>query len=249
MTWQLYYWDTIPGRGEFVRLALEDAGAAYIDVARHPDRGDLGLHAMLDLLDDAGPAFPPFAPPFLRDGPVLISHVANILLYLGPRLGLAPVEDAPSHAVHGLQLTIADLLTEVHDTHHPISSALYYEEQMVPAQARTAAFLQHRLPKFLRYFERVLATNPAGPSHAVGAQGTYADLSLFQVVAGLHYAFPRAMHDFAAAFPLLAALHQHVPQRHRLAAYLASDRRLPFNEDGVFRRYPALDLAAGDFSA
>ena len=243
MTYQLYYWDSIPGRGEFVRLALEAAGATYVDMAREDDVGDLGTEAMIDLLEDSGPASPPFAPPFLRDGSLLISHVANILLYLGPRLGLVPVGEGPRHFAHGLQLTITDLLAEVHDTHHPISTALYYEDQLAPAKLRAAAFLAHRLPKFLGYFERVLQTNPNGPHHAVGAELSYVDLSLFQLVAGLHYAFPRAMRHFAQQHPLLASLHQRVPQHALLKAYMRSERRLAFNQDGIFRHYPALDLA------
>ncbi len=243
MTYRLYYWDSIPGRGEFVRLALEDAGAPYVDVARQEDVGDVGTHAMLDLLDDAGTAFPPFAPPFLADGDLMISHVANILLYLGPRLHLAPSEEGARHFAHGLQLTLTDLLTEVHDTHHPVSVERYYEDQIEVAKQRSRAFLQHRLPKFLGYFERVLHTNPAGPQHAVGDKISYVDLSLLQVVAGLHYAFPKAMAGFAGRFPALAALHQRVAERPRLAAYLRSDRRLAFNQDGIFRHYPALDSA------
>ncbi len=166
MTFELYYWPSIQGRGEFVRLALEEAGAPYIDVARErgPDRGVKALTAMLE-----GGAAPqaPFAPPFLRDGDVVVSHVANVLLYLEPRLGLAPKEAAASVYAHGLQLTITDLVAEVHDTHHPISTDLYYEDQKAEAKARASAFLADRMPKYLAYFERVVTDNPAGP----GARG------------------------------------------------------------------------------
>ncbi len=243
MSYQLYYWDGIPGRGEFVRLALEDAGVPYVEVSRGNEAEGLGTAAMLEVLGSAGEAFPPFAPPFLRDGTVLISHVANILLYLGQRHGLAPADEALRHFAHGLQLTITDLLAEVHDTHHPISAALYYADQKDAARLRTAAFLKSRLPKYLGYFERVLQRNPHGSQHVVGATSSYVDLSLFQVTAGLLYAFPKAMRAFTVDYPALAALHARVPTRPKLARYLASARRLPFNEDGLFRHYSELDYA------
>jgi len=243
MTYQLYYWDGIPGRGEFVRLALEDAGAPYVEVARGDEADGLGTAAMLQVLGSDHDAFPPFAPPFLRDGSRLISHVANILLYLGPRLKLAPAEEGLRHFAHGLQLTITDLLAEVHDTHHPISAALYYADQQDQAILRAAAFLKSRLPKYLGYFERVLQQNPRGSAHAVGRTTSYVDLSLFQLISGLLYAFPKAMRHFAADYPALAALHAQVPGRRRLARYLASERRLDFNQDGLFRHYPELDRA------
>jgi glutathione S-transferase len=238
MAYELYYWPGIQGRGEFVRLALEEAGADYVDVARVKGRG---VKALMAGLDDASAPHVPFAPPFLRDGDVVVSHVANILQYLAPKLGLGPKGEANRLFAHGLQLTITDFLAEVHDTHHPISGALYYEDQKGPAKKRAAAFLAERAPKFLGYFERVLERNPAGPNHAVGARLTTVDLSLFQVMAGLAYAFPRAMSDAAQGYPLLSGLAAQVAARPRIAAYLASPRRLPFNESGVFRRYPELD--------
>ena len=201
MTYHLYYWPGIPGRGEFVRLALEDAGALYVDVAR--ERG--GMAAMKKLLDGAGAAPPPFAPPFLRDGDVMVSHVANILSYLGPKLGLAPRPKALAPFALGLQLTITDFVAEVHDTHHPISNSLYYEDQKTPAKARATAFLDSRLPKFLGYFETVLTRNPVGPKHSVGRSTSTVDLSLFQVCEGLAYAVPKAMAKFANEYPALAA--------------------------------------------
>jgi glutathione S-transferase len=243
MTYELYYWPGIQGRGEFVRLALEEAGAAYVDMARERGPGR-GVAAMTKMLTGGGDALTPFAPPFLKDGGVVVSHVANILAYLAPKLGLAPPTDALRVFAHGLQLTVTDFVAEVHDTHHPISNALYYQDQKKEAKARATAFLDHRLPKYLGYFERVLASNPSGGGHPVGAELTYVDLSLFQLAEGLSYAFPNAMAKFAAKYPGLAGLCAGVKARPRIAAYLASPRRVPFNEDGIFRHYPELDRRA-----
>jgi glutathione S-transferase len=243
MTYELYYWPGIQGRGEFIRLALEEAGASYIDVARERGQGR-GVAAMTKILRGQSGLGAPFAPPFLRDGDVLVSHVSNILAYLAPKLGLAPRGAALGAFAHGLQLTIADLVMEVHDTHHPISNALYYEDQKKPAKARATAFLDERLPKYLDYFENTQAHNPVGPGHSVGGSLTTVDLSLFQISEGLSYAFPRAMAKFAAHYPALCALREAVRTRPAIAAYLASPRRLPFNEFGIFRHYPELDQDA-----
>jgi len=197
MAYELYYWDGIQGRGEFVRLALEEAGAEYIDITRQSGRGR-GTGAMLAIMQSDGEALPPFAPPFLKDGDLIISHVANILLYLGPKLGLAPDDEGLRYVVNGLQLTITDFVAEVHDTHHPIATSLYYEDQKEEAKARSAAFIKERIPKFLGYFERVLNQNPEGSDYIVGNALTYVDLSLFQIVEGLVYAFPKAMSIIAA---------------------------------------------------
>ena len=240
MPYELYYWPGIQGRGEFVRLALEAAGAPYVDVARERGSGR-GVKGMTSMLEGTAAAQTPFAPPFLRDGAVIVSHVANILHYLGPKIGLAPNEEPGRLFANGLQLTITDLVAEVHDTHHPISTDLYFEDQKQEAKARSAAFLQHRVPKYLGYFERVLTDNPAGPAHAVGGELTTADLSLFQVWAGLAYAFPRAFAGADKLYPALAALTKSVAAHPNVAAYLASDRRIPFNESGIFRHYPELD--------
>jgi len=240
MPYELFYWPGLQGRGEFVRLALEDAGADYVDVCRGAGRGQ-GVAALTALLRSPGLAQQPFAPPILRDGEVLISHVANILFYLGPRLMLAPEKEALRLFANALQLTITDFVSEIHDTHHPVSSALYYEDQRAEAKQNTAAFLAERMPKFLGYFERIVSRNPFGSDHAVGESATYVDLSLFQVFEGLLYAFPRATSDFGDRYPGLTALHARVAARPMIAAYLQSDRRIPFNENGIFRHYPELD--------
>jgi len=237
MRYELYYWGSIQGRGEFVRLALEEAGVGYVDVARTEG----GEDRMLELLDEEGLAYSPFAPPFLKAGKRLIGQTANILLFLGEHHDLAPKSEAGRLWTHQLQLTLADLVDEAHDTHHPIASSLYYEDQRREAKQRAADFIANRLPKFMDYFERVLGNNPGGPAHLVGRRLTYADLSLFQVVAGLHYAFPKAMSRLARRCRHVMALYARVAARKRIAAYLASERRLPFNEEDVFRRYPELD--------
>ena len=239
MAYELYYWDGIQGRGEFVRLALEDAGADYVDVAREAGRG---TDEMMKLLESTAETQIPFAPPFLRDGDRIISHVANILFYLGPRLGLAPEDETLRWFANGLQLTITDFVAEVHDTHHPIATSKYYEEQKDEAKARTTEFVRHRIPKFLGYFERVLKQNPEGSCQIVGGDTTYVDLSLFQVIQGLRYAFPRAMQHHADRYPALAGLHDAVMARPRITDYLNSPRRLAFNESGIFRRYRELDI-------
>jgi glutathione S-transferase len=238
MRYELYYWPMIQGRGEFIRLALEEGGADYVDVAR-TRRG--GMAAMARLMESRAARQPPFAPPFLKVRNQLIGQTANILLFLGPRLGLAPRAEADRLWVHSLQLTIADFVVETHDVHHPIASSLYYEDQKPESRRRAALFLRERLPKFLGYFERVIARNPRSGGWMVGGRLTYADLSLFQVVAGLRYAFPRAMARRAFRYPKVMALHDRVAARPRIAAYLASDRRIPFNQMDIWRHYPELD--------
>jgi glutathione S-transferase len=237
MRYELFYWAGIQGRGEFVRLALEEAGADYVDVAREAG----GEGAMLRLLDGEEVEQPPFAPPYLRAGGRLIGQTANILLYLGPRHDLAPTAEAGRLWAHQLQLTIADLVDEAHDTHHPIASSLYYEDQHPEAKRRAADFLKSRVPKYLGYFEKVLGRNKARGGHLVGAKLSYPDLSLFQVVAGLRYAFPHAMARLEPEYPRVVALHDTVAGRRRIAAYLASNRRIAFNQHGIFRQYPELD--------
>jgi len=237
MRYELYYWSGIQGRGEFVRLALEDGGADYVDIARRPG----GEAEMMRLMGGEASPRPAFAPPFLKAGELLIGQTANILLYLGEHLGLAPAGEAGRLWAHQLQLTIADFVDEIHDTHHPIASSLYYEDQRAEARACAADFRRARMPKYLGYFENVLTSNPSGSGHLIGTELTYPDLSLFQIVAGLRYAFPNRMRALMPRYPGLAALHDRVAARPRIAAYLASDRRLPFNQHGIFRHYPELD--------
>jgi glutathione S-transferase len=245
MVYELYYWPGLQGRGEFVRLALEEAGAAYRDVARGPGTGTgdgpSGMDAMTAVLDSRSEAHIPFAPPFLKADRQIISHVANILMFLGPRLGLVPDDENLRHWANGLQLTIADVVTEAHDAHHPLASGLYYEEQKAAAKKRAGDFIDHRIPKFMDYFERVLMQNPAAHDYMIGAALTYVDLSMFQLIDGLHYAFPRALAGFGDTWPALARVHDSVLARPRIAAYLASSRRWAYNESGIFRHYPELD--------
>lgn len=237
MTYELYYWPEIQGRGEFVRLALEEAGAPYADVARDPG----GLERMFALMRSAKDAHPPFAPPFLQDGDQLIGQTAAILLHLGPKLSLAPKDEAERLWAHQIQLTIVDLVNEAHDSHHPLGPDLYYEDQKPEALTRAKAFRDGRIPRFLGWLETILANNPKGDTWLVGDDLTYCDLSLFQAVEGVSYAFPKAAADALEETPRVLAVHDRVMQRPRLKTYLASGRRIPFNEEGIFRHYPELD--------
>jgi len=234
MRYQLYYWPMIQGRGEYVRLALEDAGADYDDVARRK----AGMDAMMRMMEP-GKGTPPFAPPFLKAGTLVIGQTANILLYLGGRLALAPKSEPGRLWVHQLQLTIADFVVEIHDTHHPLGPSLYYEDQKAPAKKRSAEFWKERVPKYLGYFEDLVEAN--GGAFVTGRRATYADLSLFQIVEGLRYAFPKRMHAFERKIPRLVELRDRISERPNIKAYFASERRIPFNEEGIFRRYKALD--------
>jgi len=238
MKYELYYWPGIPGRGEFVRLALEEAGAAYLDVAR----GENGIAKMHALLQKDGPAYPSFAPPILKAGKRTIGQTANILLFLGARHNLAPKATRGSLWVHQIQLTIQDLVVEAHDIHHPISSQLYYEDQKPEAKRAAELFIKGRIPKYLGYFEKIVANNEKGRGNLVGAKVSYADLSLFQAISGLRYALPNAMASAEKQYPRLCELHAKIAGRSKIAAYLNSERRLPFNEHGIFRHYPELDL-------
>jgi glutathione S-transferase len=238
MRYELYYWPSIQGRGEFVRLALEDAGADYIDVAREPQR----VRVTIDkFLEDRSLEYPPFAPPFLKAGKFVIGQTANILHYLGPRLNLAPKTETSRLWAHQLQLTVADWVGEVHDVHHPLAAGLYYEDQKAAAKRRAADFIANRLPKYLGYFEDLLENNRRAGDYLLGARVCYVDLSLFQMIEGLRYAFPRAMRRLERRHGGLVTLRDRIAVRRRIAAYLASPRRLPFNQEGIFRHYPELD--------
>ena len=232
MRYELYYWPQIQGRGEFIRLALEEAGADYVDVARA-----LGMDKLTRLLRNGDR--PPFAPPFLKAGKLLLAQTAMILFFLGGRHGLAPKDEVGRFWVHQCQLTLLDFLVEIHDTHHPIASGLYYKDQKPEALRRAADFRASRLPKYLGYFEKLLTNHPRGG--LAGAKLCYADLSLFQTVEGLVYAFPQTMSRARPRYPRLNALHDRVAARTRIKAYLASSRRIRFNEQGIFRHYPELD--------
>jgi glutathione S-transferase len=235
MRYELYYWPEIQGRGEFVRLALEAAEADYVDVARE------NLQAMLDLMESPALSRPPFAPPFLRAGRQVVAQTANVLHFLGPRLGLVPASESTRLWVHQLQLTVEDLVVDVHETHHPAGSSLYYEDQKREAKRRAQYFTAERAPELLGYFETVAERNGSERAYMVGRSLTYIDLSMFQVVAGLRYAFPKMMARIEPSLPRLVALHERISRRPSVAAYLASERRIPFNESGIFRHYPELD--------
>jgi glutathione S-transferase len=241
MAYEFFYWPEIQGRGEFVRLALEDAGAPYIDVARGSESEGYGVPAMLALMRGEGASQIPYAPPFLRDGDVIVSHTAAILLYLGGRIGLAPADEKGRLWTHQIQLTITDIVKEAYNSHHPIDEDKWFHEQKEAAIERAAVFRRDRMPKFLGWFERILEANPTAAHHLVGNSVSYADLSLFQLVEGLRFAFPLAAERELARMPRVTALHRAVADRPRLKAYLASERRVPFKETGIFRRYPELD--------
>jgi glutathione S-transferase len=238
MRYELYYQPSIQGRGEFIRLTLEDAGADYIDVARDPTFGRPGI---MKFLEDPALEHPTFAPPFLKAGKLLISQTANVLQFLAPRLNLVPKSEASRLWAHQLQLTIADWLYETGQTHHPIANALYYEQQTAEAKKRAAHFTANRMPKFLGYFERILNRNAKGGDFILGRKVAYVDLSLFQMIEGLRYAFPKTMARLEPQHPKLVTLHDRVMARPRIAAYLSSPRRLAFNQQGIFRHYPELE--------
>jgi glutathione S-transferase len=233
MRYQLYYWPEIQGRGEFVRLALEDAGAAYDDVARESG----GTSKMMAMMKDE--KRPPFAPPFLKAGRLVIAQVANILFYLGPRLKLAPADEAGRLWLHQLQLTVTDFVKEVHDTHHPVGTGLYYEDQKPEARRYASGFLDERAPKYLGYFERVLERS--GGPNLLGRKFSYGDLSMFQLIEGMRYAFPKGMKRVERKVPGLVEIRDRVAKRPGIKAYLESPRRIAFNVSGIFRYYPELD--------
>ena len=235
----LYYWPQIQGRGEFIRLALEEAGASYLDVARLPVFEGGGYPALFRVLAGGlGPRIP-FAPPVLKAGRVVVAQTAAILRFLGPRLRLVPADEPSRLWADQLQLTLADLVAETHETHHPVAASLYFEQQRSEAGKRAAYFRKDRIPKYLGYFERLLSLGDG--KHLVGRRVSYVDPSMFQVLEGLSYAFPRTMRRLAPQMKRLQRLRESVRERPRVAAYLASPRRVPFNEDDVFRSYPEME--------
>lgn len=238
---ELFYWPHIQGRGEFVRLVLEDAGVPYVDVARMPEDAGGGVQRVVEMRKGGAAGLLPFAPPILKLGDMVIAQTAVICDFLGRRVGLAPEDEEGQEAVRQLQLTIADVVAETHDTHHPVGTSKYYEDQKDEAKKAATAFLNDRLPEWLGYFDLVIERNEAS-DWLVGDRCSYVDLSLFQLVEGLRYAFPKAMGRIEGAVPRVVALHDRVAERPGVQAYLESDRRVPFNEDGIFRRYPELDL-------
>jgi glutathione S-transferase len=235
MRYQFFYWPEIQGRGEFVRLALEDAGADYADLART----SAGMDRMMAMMRGPREKRPPYAPPFLKAGKLVIAQVAEILLYLGPKLKLAPKSEADRLWLHQLQLTVSDFVKEVHDTHHPVGTGLYYEDQKPEARRYAEGFLDARAPKYLGYFETALKRS--GGPWLMGRRFSYADLSMFQLVEGMRYAFPKGMARIEKKVPGLVEVRDRVAKRPRIKAYLASERRIPFNESGIFRHYPELD--------
>jgi len=235
--YELYYWPTIQGRGEFVRLLLEDIGADYLDVARQPEEDGGGIPGLRAFLDDPGHAEPPFAPPILKDGDTLVTQTPLIMDYLGERHGLTPQDDGARRRTLQLSMLLADFLIEVHDVHHPLAKEFYYEDQKDEALRRAPGFRDVRIPKFYGYLDRLIGSS----GYLVGKDLTHADLSLFQIVEGMRYAFPQTMARLEPDYPAIVALRDTIAARPGIAAYLASERRIPFNTHGIFRHYPELD--------
>jgi glutathione S-transferase len=242
LTYRLYYWPSIQGRGEFIRLLFEDAGLRYVDVGRLPRSQGGGSAAVADICDGEGGASAAFAPPVLQVGSFFLAQTTAIARFLAERHDLAPAGSQERWLADQLALTIADLVVEIHDTHHPLGGMLYYEDQKDEALARAEHFRAYRLPKFLGYFEEILERNDeSGGACLVGPHHSYVDLWMFQVLEGLAYAFPRALAQLETSIPRLYALRDRVVVRPGISAYLASKRRIPFNEMGIFRHYPELD--------
>ena len=231
--YNLWYWPTIQGRGEFVRLPLEAAGIDYDDCAR--THGAEAMMAEMERHTKRGP----FAPPYLELDGLVIAQVANILMYFGERHQLAPSNMAERLWLNQLQLTIADLVTEVHNVHHPIDGQAYYEDQKPEALRAAAQFRDHRLPKFLAHFETTVDSNPG--DWLVDHRWTYTDTSLFQVIEGLRYMFPKRMATLEPDYPSTIRIHDQAADLPGIRAYIKSDRRLPFSTEGIFRHYPELD--------
>lgn len=193
---------------------------------------------------------PPFAPPALRipgegpDGkPLLIYQTPSILSYLGDKLDLAGSNEAEKSWILSHTLTALDLNNEAHDTHHPIAVAKYYEEQKEESLKKSTDFREARIPKFLGYFERVLKGNEeqGKGKYLVGSKLSFADTTLWHVLSGLLFAFPKEMEARKAEFELLfGTFYNSVKEASGVKEYLASGKRKPFSM-GVFRHYPELD--------
>ncbi|KAF9877843.1 putative glutathione s-transferase [Colletotrichum karsti] len=245
--YELIYWPGLPGRGEHIRLALEEAGAEYTDTA-HKEDGIKEVLAQIDdknIGDELNP--PPLAPPILKHGDLLLSQTPNILQYLGPRIGLAPKPEDDEDAIYrinGLALTALDgLSNEAHDTHHPVATGLYYEDQKEESKRKAKDYIENRLPKFFGYFERVLKGKASGDGPWLyGGSLSYADLVLFQCLDGLKFAFPNALKrlEGSGEYKSLFELYDAVKERPKIKAYLASERRQKY-KDGIYRHYPELD--------
>jgi len=241
-TYRLYYWPNLPGRGEFIRLVLEQAGAKYVDIARQPEAEGGGMPPLMALRYGQGEGQPAYAPPVLRAGDFWLAQTPAICDYLAAIHRLVPTE--PQGRARALQvfLTIFDVLGEVHDTHHPISKARFYEDQKQAAKQNATSFLQDRLPNHMAYFDRVLSQ--AGGAYLLGHTLTYVDLAMYQLLLGLKHAFPKGASQVLTQTPGLSALFDKVAAQPRVAAFKASDRSVAFSNDGIFRNYPELDLDA-----
>lgn len=235
MSYDLWYWPSIQGRGEFVRLALEAAGVDYRDRAREE-----GADALVADMN-AREGIRPFAPPYLVDGEVAIAQTAQILSWLGQHHGFGAADETTKLRLEMLQWTVSDFTAEIHNVHHPIAGDLYYSDQKDAAKQAARSFREERIPKFLTYFEDALSAND-GP-FVLGEAWCHVDTSLFQIVEGLRYAFPERMKAVEGDYPHLITCRDAVADLDGIACYLASDRRIAFNEDGIFRQYPELDAA------
>ena len=241
--YRLVYWPTIPGRGEFVRVILEDVGAAYIDVARLPEAEGGGSRAVVGFLADPPPGLRPLACPVLVADDLVLAQSVAIAMLLGERHHRLPGDGAGRYGVQQVLLTMTDLVAEVHSVHHPISTSLRYEDQREAAIVGARPFHAQRLPKYLDWLERLLADN--GDEVLVGAGTTVADLWVLPLLDGLDYAFPRSMAALAPRVARLRGLRDRVASRPPLVTYLASARHRPHNLSGIFRHYPELDRQSG----
>ncbi|UKZ79166.1 hypothetical protein TrVFT333_006916 [Trichoderma virens FT-333] len=225
--YELIYWPGIPGRGEVVRLLFEDAGVAYIDTAKGDNAVPTTLSYMdsSNLGDEKNP--PVFAPPVLKHGELVINQLSNILLYLAPKLGLGPASGDGVYHLNSIALTILDgLCVEVHDTHHPIATHKYYEDQKEEAKLRAKAFREERLPKYLTYVQRLLDAKTSGEG----------------CLDGTKFAFPQTVEKLkkSGKYDGVFKLYDAVKERPNIKAYLESDKRIDYS-DGIWRHYPELE--------